>query len=111
MTIWKKDAGNQRGVFAGLLILLVLAIVLGVTGFLNQRELEREEGTAHGYTAGYSIGDADYLNGREQNAQKLAGEIVPYTPGTGKWKFFIMGFTEGYAQGLSGENTWNISAS
>lgn len=91
-------------------ILVVLAVVLGVSGFLNQRELDREDGHAHGYTTGYSIGYTDFLNGKAQNALKVAGEIVPYEPGTAKWKYFIMGFDEGYADGLSGEKIWDINA-
>ena len=101
---------NRNRTAAAILILLILDIVLGVSGFLNQRELERETGHAHGYTTGYSIGYTDFLNGRAQNALKVAGEIVPYEPGTGKWKYFIMGFDEGYADGLSGEKIWDINA-
>ena len=101
---------NRNRTAGAILILLVLTIVLGVTGFLNERELEREAGHAHGYTTGYSIGYTDFLNGKAQNALKVAGEIVPYEPGTGKWKYFIMGFDEGYADGLSGEKIWDINA-
>ena len=101
---------NRNRTAAAILILLVLAIVLGITGFLNQRELDRETGHAHGYTTGYSIGYTDFLNGKAQNTLKVAGQIVPYEPGTGKWKYFIMGFDEGYADGLSGEKIWDINA-
>lgn len=102
---------QNRKLAAAWLALLLLAIALGVNGFLHERELVREEGTAHGYTAGYSIGYTDHLNGTAQNALKLAGEVVPYEAGTGKWKYFIMGFEEGYGDGLSGEKTWAINAS
>ena len=64
---------NRNRAAASILILLVLAIVLGITGFLNQREFERETGHAHGYTTGYSIGYTDFLNGKTQNALKVAG--------------------------------------
>jgi len=101
---------NRNRILTAVLVLIVLAVVLGVTGFLNQRELDREEGHAHGYTAGYSIGYTDFLHGTAQNALKLAGQIVPYEPGSGKWKYFIMGFDEGYADGLSGEKIWDINA-
>ena len=106
-----EDQGrNGRRIAARLVLLLVLTVVLGVSGFLNQREMGREEGHAHGYTSGYSIGYADFLHGTRQNAQKLAGKIVPYEPGSGKWKYFIMGFDEGYEDGLSGELIWDINA-
>lgn len=95
----------------GAAALILLAILLGVAGFLNQRELDRETGHAHGYTCGYSIGYTDFLNGKNQDGLKLAGQIVPYEPGSGKWKYFIMGFEEGYADGLSGELVWDINAS
>ena len=106
-----EDAGRGgRRMAAGLVLLLVLTVVLGVNGLLHQREMDQEEGHAHGYTTGYSIGYADFLNGIRQNAQKLAGQIVPYEPGSGKWKYFIMGFDEGYEDGLSGEMIWDINA-
>ncbi len=49
----------------------------------------------HGYTIGYM----DALNGKKQNSQSLADEIVPYDFGNGKWKGFMMGFPEGYDKG------------
>lgn len=104
------QAQSRRKILAGLMALLVLAIVLGVGGFLNQREADQELGYAHGYTTGYSIGYTDYLNEEAQNGLKLAGQIVPYEPGTGKWKYFIMGFDEGYSDGLTGEKLWDINA-
>jgi len=102
---------NRRKILAGLVLLLVLAIVLGVSGFLRQRELDRETGYAHGYTTGYSIGYTDHLHKTAHNGVKTAGEIVPYEPGSGKWKYFIMGFDAGYTDGLSGEMVWDIDAS
>lgn len=84
--------------------ILMIAFVLGT--FLADREKAREEGFAHGYTTGYSVGHADVLAGRKQNGQKLAGRIVPYEAGTGRWKYFIMGFSEGYEEAQSGENLW-----
>ena len=101
---------NRRKIVAGLALLLVLAIVLGVSGFLHQRELDRETGYAHGYTTGYGIGYTDHLNETAQNGLKVAGEIVPYEPGSGKWKYFIMGFDAGYSDGLSGDKVWDINA-
>lgn len=89
--------------------ILMIAFILG--GFLLDREKAREEGHAHGYTTGYSIGYADALAGRRQNDQKLAGEIVPYDVGTGRWKYFIMGFAEGYEAAQSGENLWYTNES
>lgn len=103
-------ARNSRRVIVGLVILLVLTVVLGVSGFLNQREIDRETGYAHGYISGYGVGYADYLNGTAQNGLRLAGRIVPYEPGSGKWKYFIMGFDEGYEDGLTGEMIWDINA-
>lgn len=105
------EGKHRRCFLAGILVLLVLAVVLGVQGFLHQRERNREEGNAYGYTTGYSIGYTDYLNGTKQSAQKLAGKIVPYEPGTVKWKYFIMGFDAGYADGLSGGLVCNINES
>lgn len=103
----RKNIGKQMAAFV---ILIILAVFLGVLGFLHQREADREAGKAHGYTTGYCIGYADYLNGTQQNSLKLAGEIVPYEAGTGKWKYFIMGFDSGYSDGLSGEMVWDINA-
>ncbi len=105
-----ESQGRSGRIAAGLVLLLVLTVVLGVSGFLHQREMDQEEGHAHGYTIGYSIGYADFLHGTRQNAQKLAGQIVPYEAGSGKWKYFIMGFDEGYEDGLSGEMIWDINA-
>lgn len=102
MHIREKERKQGKMLLAGWPVLLVLAVVLGVHGFLHQRELDRETGHAHGYTIGYSIGYTDHLNGVEQNALELAGQAVPYESGTGKWKYFIMGFDEGYSDGLSG---------
>ena len=104
------EKNRKNRILAAVLVLIALAVVLGVSAFMNQRQQDREMGHAHGYTAGYSIGYTDFLNGNAQNAQLLAGEIVPYETGSGKWKYFIMGFDEGYADGLSGEMVWDINA-
>ena len=105
-----QEEKSKRTLLFACACLIALAVILGVNGFLHQREADRETGRAHGYTAGYSIGYTDYLNGRRQNSSKLAAEIVPYETGTGKWKYFIMGFDSGYADGLSGEKIWDINA-
>ena len=89
-----------------ILISAVLALVIVVSAWIYKRENDREMGTAHGYTTGYSIGYSDFLQGKEQIGTKLAGEIVPYEVGSGKWKYFMMGFIEGYEDGFSGENLW-----
>lgn len=86
-------------------------ILLLTICFLKKRENDREIGEAHGYTTGYSLGYADYLQGRKQIATKLAGEIVPYEVGSGKWKYFMMGFADGYEDGFSGEGLWYTDAS
>ena len=96
-------------------IALVLAGVLMVSfilgAFLVDREKSRQEGHAHGFTTGYSMGYADRLGGRKQESQKLAGRIVPYETGTAWWKYFIMGFAEGYDVAQLEEDVWLINES
>lgn len=97
---------EKRKTAAACIILIVMAIILGVNGFLHQRELDRETGWVNGYSTGYSIGYTDYLNGLQQISSKLAAQIVPYETGTGKWKYFMMGFIDGYDDAQTGENLW-----
>lgn len=105
------ERNSHRMQLAAGAVLIVLAVILGISGFLQQRDVDRETGNAHGYATGYCIGYADRLYGMQQDAQKLAGEIVPYEVGTGKWNYFIMGFDVGYSDGFSGEKIWSINAS
>lgn len=100
------DSSSEVKTYATFLTVGILMIAFILGGFLIDREKAREEGHAHGYTTGYSMGYADALAGQQQNGQKLAGKIVPYEAGTRQWKYFIMGFAEGYEAAQSGENLW-----
>lgn len=86
-----------------LCLCMVVLVALGIGLFQVKRNADRETGYAHGYTAGYSIGHTDMLHGITQNDQILAGTLVPYEVGSGKWKFFIRGFSEGYQDAQSVE--------
>jgi hypothetical protein len=80
---------------------LLAAAVLLVAGFLWARQENYDAGKAQGYLTGYSIGYTDGVGGREQNSQLLAGEMAPYRYGNSRWKGFMIGFPQGYGDGLS----------
>lgn len=80
---------------------IVVTILVLICGYLYLQKYNDNTGYEQGYLHGYDLGYTDALNGRRQSGQLLAGEIVPYEPGSGKWKYFIMGFTEGYENGHS----------
>ena len=94
-----------------ILLTVVLLIAISAGLFLWKREEERETGYAQGYEMGFSIGYTDSFHSRQQNAQKLAGKLVSYEPGSAKWKYFIMGFAEGYDLAQTGEEQWLINES
>lgn len=80
---------------------IIVTVFVLICGYLYIRKSNENTGYEQGYLHGYDLGYTDALNGRWQSGQLLAGDIVPYEPGSGKWKYFIMGFTEGYENGHS----------
>ena len=89
----------RRGIIIA--VSIFIAAVIFVSGFLYVQKTDENIGKEQGYLHGYTLGYTDALNDRWQSGQQLAQEIVPYEPGSGKWKYFVMGFTEGYDDGHS----------
>ena len=82
--------------------LVCFIAVAVIAAFFAVKESNYNYGKDQGYLTGYSIGHTDKRSGEMQNSQKLAGSIVPYETGTSKWKGFMMGFPDGYADGYDG---------
>lgn len=80
---------------------IIITVVIFVSGFLYVQKTDDNTGKEQGYLHGYTLGYTDALNNRWQSGQQLAQEIVPYKPGSGKWKYFMMWFSEGYDDGHS----------
>lgn len=81
------------------ILLVIIVIILLICGIWHIQKSRSRNGYEQGYLHGYSIGYTDALNNRWQSGQLLACEIVPFEAGDGKWKYFIMGFTDGYDDG------------
>lgn len=76
------------------LLIAVFAVVVAI------RQDRYTTGHAQGYLTGYTLGCRDADAGAEQNAQDLAISIDPYEFGSSRWKGFMNGFPEGYADGI-----------
>lgn len=87
-------------------ISIFITIVILLCGFLYISKSNDNASYEQGYLHGYDLGYTDSLNDRWQSGQLLAQEIVPYEPGSGKWKYFIMGFSDGYDNGHSAGEAW-----
>lgn len=96
-----KDISVMRRKLAYALTIAAV-VIFGVFGFLREREAQYNAGKAQGYVTGYSIGYTDAAQDIWQQAQVLAGEIVPYEFGSSAWKGFLMGFEEGYSDARKG---------
>ena len=81
-------------------ISVIITVVIFVSGFLYVQKADENTGKEQGYLHGYTLGYTDALNDR-WGGQQLAAEINPYEPGSGKWKYFLMYFSEGYNDGHS----------
>ena len=89
----------KRGIIIA--VSIIITVVIFVSGYLYVQKVNDNTGKEQGYLHGYTLGYTDALNDRWQSGQQLAAEINPYEPGNGKWKYFIMYFTEGYDDGHS----------
>lgn len=86
------------------LVAVCLVVIAAISSFFIIREANYDYGKEQGYLIGYSIGHTDQANGEQQDSQELAGSIAPYEFGNAKWKGFMMGFPEGYADGYTGND-------
>lgn len=86
------------------LVAVCLVVIAAISSFFIIREANYDYGKEQGYLIGYSIGHTDQANGEQQDSQELAGNIAPYEFGNAKWKGFMMGFPEGYADGYTGND-------
>ncbi len=88
-------------------LLVSLALLIAVFAAVAAIRQDRyATGRAQGYLTGYTLGCRDGDAGAEQNAQDLAISIDPYKFGSSRWKGFMNGFPEGYADGVrAADNT------
>ena len=89
----------MKKIVTGILLGCLLIAAAGLF-WMNVRQAQYDYGREQGYLMGYSIAYTDKCRGETQNSQLLAGRIVPFEFGNSKWKGFMMGFPEGYSEGL-----------